>query len=600
MKMGDRLKQILLIEDNLGDAELLQETLGENPMVKIQLTHVVRLREALNQLGDRDFDAILLDLSLPDSRGLNTLMRVQEAAPKLPIVVLTGWNDETLAIEAVRDGAQDYLVKGKVEAEWLVRSLDYAIERKQTLEALRESEERFQQLAAQLDRLVTERTAQLEQALHFEAMLKRIADKVRDSLDENQILQTAVEELASGLGVDGCGAGIYNWNQTKATIAHEWTNGGQSLLAQVVEMAQLPDVYGQLLAGETFQFCPIAIAAIERPVAILASPIFDDRGILGNLWLLKPMEGYFAPPEIRLVEQVANQCAIALRQARLYQSSQAQVRELERLNQLKDDFLSTISHELRTPVANIKMATQMLEVLYEKQAIAAGTAEGQSDSAIAPNSLSRELAPNSADRYFQILHDECEREIHLINNILDMQRLEAGVEPLELSAIQLQHWIPHLVEPFVQRMEKNQQHLRLEIAADLPSLISDPDILGRIVAELLNNACKYTPSGEEIAVALDADEAIVRLQVTNTGIEIPERELAHIFEKFYRVPSSDPWKHGGTGLGLALVQKSSQLLGGQIRVTSQGGQTCFILELQRHWPQTGACEGDRFAASDSP
>jgi signal transduction histidine kinase len=129
--------KILLIEDSLAEARLLQELLKSAQFKSFSLVHVKRLQEAINQLKQEDFEVILLDLTLPDSVGLASLAPLIEQAPSLPIVVLTNMNDEDLAIEAVRQGAQDYLVKRHVTAEVLVRSLRYAIERKQALEALR-------------------------------------------------------------------------------------------------------------------------------------------------------------------------------------------------------------------------------------------------------------------------------------------------------------------------------------------------------------------------------------------------------------------------------------------------------------------------------
>ncbi len=132
---------ILLIEDNLADARFLHEVLKQPKFKNFSLFHVKRLKEALNLLEKSSqvsvcFDVILLDLTLPDSQGLDSLQPLMECDANLPIVVLTNTNDNELAIEAVRQGAQDYLVKRQVNDDSLLRSLRYAIERKQTLESL--------------------------------------------------------------------------------------------------------------------------------------------------------------------------------------------------------------------------------------------------------------------------------------------------------------------------------------------------------------------------------------------------------------------------------------------------------------------------------
>jgi len=293
----------------------------------------------------------------------------------------------------------------------------------------------------------------------------------------------------------------------------------------------------------------------------------DDQGAIGDLWLFKPTEAEFDELEIRLVQQVANQCAIAIRQARLYQTAQSQVQELRRLDALKDDFLSTVSHELRTPVANIRMAIEMLEI----NLIRGGTLG---------------ISPDKAARYLNILRNECEREAGLINNLLDLQRLTAEAQPLYLGVIDLPTWLPQIVQPFEERAQARQQSLQLEIAPDLPPLLSDAGSLAQVLSELLNNACKYTPDQERITVSAVAIAGGIAIQVTNTGIEIPANELPQVFDKFYRVPSADPWKQGGTGLGLALVQKLIEHLGGAIAVLSEAGQTQFTLTLPHRRPLT--------------
>jgi PAS domain S-box-containing protein len=132
---------VLLVEDNPGDARLLREAVREAEGSQIQLSHADTLTGAFARLDQERFDVIMLDLSLPDAEGLDTLRRTHAHAPSVPIVVLTGHDDELLAVRAVREGAQDYLVKGQVTSQLLVRAMRYATERKRAIEALQRSEE---------------------------------------------------------------------------------------------------------------------------------------------------------------------------------------------------------------------------------------------------------------------------------------------------------------------------------------------------------------------------------------------------------------------------------------------------------------------------
>lgn len=417
---------------------------------------------------------------------------------------------------------------------------------------------------------VNQQAIEAERSFSFESMLKRITDKVRDSLDESQILQTAVQELTLVLGLGGCNASLYNLDKGTSTICYEYINSVPTSRGKVAQMDRFPEIYRQLQNGYYFQFCSLQPNPERGQVALLACPIFVDagsdqgseRGVLGDLWLIHHQDYVFNEFEIRMVQQVANQCAIAIRQARLYQAAQVQVQELERLNRLKDEFLSTVSHELRTPISNVRMAIHMLKQAPTEE---------------------RRL------RYLEVLETESAREAELINDLLDLQRLEAASYPVEIELAELNQWLPNVIEPFQSRILNRQQTLEVNCPIDMPMLASDLNILRRILSELLNNACKYTPAGKEIQMQVQYNSAhshistigdmpSVSFKICNRA-EIPFSELPHIFEKFYRVPHADPWKQGGTGLGLALVQKLVGQLGGSIQVESLHGWTTFILEI---------------------
>ncbi|HUP17218.1 MAG TPA: response regulator [Acidimicrobiia bacterium] len=134
--MSDRsATRLLLVEDNPGDARLLEEMLRESGSLQTQVTHVHSMREAEERLSNGSTDIILLDLGLPDAQGLGAVRRIHTAAPRTPLVVLTGLDDETLADQALQEGAEDYLIKGQLEPRGLVRALRHAIERKIMQEA---------------------------------------------------------------------------------------------------------------------------------------------------------------------------------------------------------------------------------------------------------------------------------------------------------------------------------------------------------------------------------------------------------------------------------------------------------------------------------
>lgn len=249
---------------------------------------------------------------------------------------------------------------------------------------------------------------------------------------------------------------------------------------------------------------------------------------------------------------------------------EAQMTELQTINQLKDDFLNTVSHELRTPLTNIKMAVRMLEITLNQR--------GELTPEISAGS-------NPTVRYLKVLSEQCNRQLSLVNDLLDLQRLNAEAYAIDLTTIHLQSWLPKLVESFQERACSQQQQLQMSLASDLPAIVTDASSLDRVLTELLNNAVKYTPSGEHISLTVHLRDTpsitalTLQVEVCNSGVEIPATELSRIFDQFYRIPSADRWRHGGTGLGLTLVKKLINYLGGSIKVTSGHGQTCFTVEL---------------------
>ncbi len=422
--------------------------------------------------------------------------------------------------------------------------------------------QQVQSLNSYLERKVKSRTARLEKAVKFEALIRRVTEKIRDSLDETQILQKVTQELGEILDIERCKIELYDNSQTLATIVYEYT-ATQPICREITkQVADYPELYEQLLQKQSLQFVERIprLNTSKKRVNRLVCPIFDDKGILGNLWLLKVKEEVFDELEINLVEQVANQCAIAIRQARLYEKSQAQIEQLEKLNNLKDDFLKSISHELRTPMTSILLASQTLEKLIETQGI-------------------KGLQSQQFQRVFQIFKGSCQQQNKSVNDLLTLCYLDADNATLVPELIDLQRFIPQIVKPFKEQAERQQQQLVVNIPQEISPLQSDVALLERVINELLTNACKYTPAEETISVTAEEKDRKVYLSVSNSGIEIPLEEQQSIFEKFYRIPSHDPWKHGGTGIGLALVKKLVELLNATVQLDSQAGQTTFTIQF---------------------
>lgn len=240
--------------------------------------------------------------------------------------------------------------------------------------------------------------------------------------------------------------------------------------------------------------------------------------------------------------------------------------ELRALNQLKDDFLSTVSHELRTPLASIKMAGHMITLALQT---------GQPPLA----QVWGDALTNRLSQYLGILKTEANRELKLINELLELQRLEVGDLMLTYEAFDLGAVLTTLHEQYQAIALNNRQQLCWQLASTLP-VVSNEALLTSVLRELLANACKYTPTQGLITVQTTQTAHGIELTVSNdTGTAIPTEALERLFDKFYRVPTTDQWRQGGTGLGLALVKRQVTYLGGELTVASTDHAIRFCLVL---------------------
>lgn len=292
-------------------------------------------------------------------------------------------------------------------------------------------------------------------------------------------------------------------------------------------------------------------------------PFTAPKKLWGLLVVQKSVPYGWQNWEINLLRGLTSEMAIALHRADLYQTSQAQAAKLMQMQAEKNDLISTVSHELRAPLSNMRLAIQMLEQMISQQ-------RANHDS---PDPISEKITA-----YLQVLKQECSGEIALINDLLDLQRLASEGRTNIRDNIDLQTWIPEVAAAFNSRTNDRHQTLHLNLEPKLPVLLADAGSLKRVLVELLNNACKYSPAQGEITLSV---RALSRLQisVTNTGVDIPAKEVSRIFDRFYRIPGGDRWNQGGTGLGLTLVQNLVNSLGGFIKVESHSGKTKFTVEI---------------------
>jgi PAS domain S-box-containing protein len=532
---------ILLIEDNPGDARLLQEYLSEPSFVDFQLTHAASLREGMERLAAGGIDLVLLDLTLPDCTGLDTFKRTAAAAPETPIIVLSGQDDESLAMNTVHEGAQDYLVKGQgVDARIIARSMRYAIERKRAEEALAKERDLLHTLLNNLpDRIYFK-----DEKSRFIRISKAVAEQFK------------LKSFKEGIGKTDFDFFAPEHASVALKDEQEIMRTGESILGKV-EKEILPD--GSVTWAFTSKF-----------------PLKDKRGrIVGNFGISRDIT------EQKRAEEKLQQAnaELALKQEQLQealtelQSSHEAVKaaqfELIQAEKMQSvgRLAAGVAHEVKNPLAVLRMGIDYLSKNLqapdpEAKLILTDMTEalGRADTIIMG------LLDFSATRALDLLP-------HDVSGLLDQ------------SVALVRHEIGASVK------------LMRELERDLPPVKLDPNRIKQVFVNLLENAIHAMPSGGTLTVRTGvrqlasqdieqdqerrfgeqfrAGQNVVFAEVLDTGQGIPKDKLAKIFDPFFTTKPAGK----GTGLGLTVAKKIVELHGGglDIRNRATGGVAATLM-----------------------
>jgi signal transduction histidine kinase/DNA-binding NarL/FixJ family response regulator len=299
-----RVTKLLLVEDNPGDAGLVEAALGEisTPDEEFHFVHAVRLGQAFEYAAKMSFDLILLDLSLPDAKGLETVTRMTAAAPSVPIVVMTGMDDQSVAIEAMRMGAQDYLVKGQVDEAMLGRTIRYAIERKKAEAEINRQLER-QKVLNDINRAVTS-TLDLESVMNI--LLEKVG-QVFPQFSSMVHLLSPQRDVLEALAFRNVDAG--SWQQT---VPGE-NKGFNSITAHMKTPLVIKDVQDDPRARRP------EFLRRNGFVCYLGLPLIVKDEAVGVLALFAKENDAFSDADIQFLSTLAGQAALAIHNSRLYQ-----------------------------------------------------------------------------------------------------------------------------------------------------------------------------------------------------------------------------------------------------------------------------------------
>lgn len=547
------LRTLLITDDCPEDREVYREYLLDDPYQSYRILEAGSAELGLALCQKEQCDAILLDFCLPDMSGLEFLDQLkQQLEVPLPVIMLTGQGDERIAVQAMKRGAQDYLVKQHLRSEVLQHTVRNVIERT----ALRPS------------------FSQTQERQH---LVDSIALRIRQSLDLGQVLQTAVTEVQQLLECDR--VVLYQISPRSAPVTPTLTQ-----ICEAGRPARQADPVQQFISFlvEQSQSHPADIvkpSQRQRQSAILVSrhrrypqtyllmpiewslPEADTPQAWGLLVACQSSGNHqWQLDEVNLLNELSGQLAVAIQQAEQLSQAIAALEQEKQLNAAQSQMTIALSHAYRTPLAAILLA--------------ASTLQQQGD----------RLDEGQQQRFLRMIEEKVRHLTRLVEDLLLFKRFELGKAAFKPLPFNLLQFFADLIETQqavlngsaddVPTTTSPSHQLILQVTGNTRGFWGDRDLLRQILVSLLSNAVQYSPKGSTIEVHLSGDESQISFSVKDAGIGIPIEDQANLFQPFTR--GSNVGGISGTGLGLAIVQTCVDLHGGEIAVESQEDQGTTI------------------------
>jgi signal transduction histidine kinase/DNA-binding response OmpR family regulator len=514
--------KVLLIEDNSSDAVLIADNILLDGNGGFAIKTAGTLKEGILLSGG--YDVVLLDMWLPDSSGIETLLKFRESAAAVPVIIITGLDNTEVSIKAIQSGAQDYIVKDSLTGKMVIRAIMYAIERKAITDSLE---------GARMD---------LERVIDGAPIMMFVAGR---DMQIKKCNETA-SEFTGVSRADALGKRLGGILRCENCAADGLT----------------------CIESDVCRKCPFYLYLND---AAASGESFSRIEVKKNIYINgAPVEYYFLMSMVPLKYNSEDCFLISLEDITMNKKSAEKkseaINKMRELDMLKSNFVAMISHELRSPMTAIK---GFLEIVI--------SGVGGSVSA-------------QQTEYLEIIRSNTDRLMNLINDILDMAKMESGTFPVVKSVCNIEKLLKKIIKETVGLASKKMIIVEKEgVEGDMTAEI-DEFRIAQVMVNLISNAIKYSPEKSKILIGskiIDADaipgslpvsdsagnSRYVMIYVKDLGDGIEKVHLGRIFDRFYQVNQKDNQVLKGVGLGLNISKNIVEAHDGFIWAESEGKGT---------------------------
>ena len=573
-------KRVLIADDEPLIRRALSDFLGDRGY---QADAAADGEEALAKVSASRYDLLLVDLRMPRVHGLDVISALAAEQPQLPMVVVSGTGILADAIEAIRRGAWDYITKPIVDMDEVVVVVERVLERARLIAERDHYQQELERLNRSLEAEVAGRTAILRAQNRRLTAMNQVAHAASSALELDTMLDRAIDAVLAAVDAEAGLVQILNPNTDCLYLAasrgfpsdvqpyREPLRVGTGVAGKVASDGHLlmgPMHDGEVDLGELASAAYAYYACVPLRTSDSAMYWDDERRsnrqpIVGTLSVFTHCEEPFSRDELELLTTVGSQLGVAVTRARYasdLQRANLQLEaanvELRRLDTLREQFIQNVAHELRTPLALVRGYVEML-------------VEGG-------------LMPDQQERALMVTSERVRALVELVEAITTLQDLSA--QPLDIQSVSPSALVRTACRMTQQRAVISGITLRCGEPVGIPAIPGDFGRITQALHQLLDNACKFSDPGTIVTLdtVLSDDGSHVVFRVRDQGAGIPEQECSRIFERFYQIDGSATRRHGGTGLGLALVKEIAEAHGGWVRVDSRTGEgSTFFLGLPR-------------------